>query len=131
MQYMEGLRVSAILQGQLDSLQVPWTADGRQLARQQLCVRKLTCEVRFLRCQLCTKGRLQRTSIVSRSACLKYVFEMPGYGFTLSVWICGKHQALDGVMLQRLLDAVQLHLSLVVDAPGHAELVGRVHRSSF
>lgn len=40
MQYMEALRVNAILQGQLDSLQVPWTADGRQVAVHQLCVRK-------------------------------------------------------------------------------------------
>lgn len=82
-------------------------------------------------CWLLMAGSLQGTSYARRHGHLKNVLEMPGYGFTLSIWVCGQHQAPDGVLLECLLDPVQPHLSLIVNAPGHAEVVGGVHRSSF
>lgn len=56
---------------------------------------------------------------------------MPSYGFTLSVWVSSQHQPLDAFLLELLLDSVQPHLSMLVNAPGHSKVVSSVHGARF
>ena len=56
---------------------------------------------------------------------------MPSYGFTFTVWIGSQHQSCDAIMLELLLDSVQPHLSTLINAPGHFEVVINVHGAGF
>lgn len=60
---------------------------------------------------------------------LEHILKMPGYGFALSVWVSSQHQPYHAIFLELLLDPVQPHLSMLLNGPGHLEVVGSVHAS--